>query len=179
MNPRTSIRRFGTLVIPLFLFIHLLISSASAQEPFTVEWQDALLSVSAKAAPFAALLSQVARLTGLEIRGLTGLQATVDVEFSRLPLREGLKRLLAPVNSVIFEEPCCGGGTRPALVFVSSREASSPVEAPLEERLTAEQGVAVSVVIDGKEEVLEEVQEEGPAVDVVIYEEEGKTPGGN
>ena len=177
MNPGTLTRRSGTLVISAFLFVNLLISSASAQEPFTVEWKEARLSVSARAAPFASLLSEVARLTGFEIRGLAGLQATVDVEFSRLPLREGLKRLLVPVNSVIFEEPCCGGGTRPSLVFVFERQGPSPVEAPPEERLTAEKEVAVSVVIDGEKE--EDLQE-GPAADVVIYDQkEEKTREGS
>lgn len=100
MNPGTSTRRFGLLVIPLCLLVRLLTPSASAQEPSTVEWNEARLSASAKAAPFASLPSEVARLTGLEIRGLAGLPATVDVEFSNLPLREGLKRLLGPVNSI-------------------------------------------------------------------------------
>ena len=176
MNPGTPSRRVGILVIPVFLVVLLLISPASAQEPFTVEWKEARLSVSAKAAPIVSLLGEVARLTGLEIRGLAGLQATVDVRFSRLPLREGLKRLLAPVNSVIFEEPCCDGGTRPSLVFVFNRQGPLPVEAPSEERLTAETGVAVSVVINGEKEELQE----GPAAEVVIYDQkEEKTRGGS
>jgi len=170
MNPGTATRRCGPLVLPLLLLVPLLIASASAREPFTVEWKEARLSVSAKAAPFAALLSHVARLTGLDIQGLAELPATVDVEFARLPLREGLQRLLAPVNSVIFEAPCCGGGTRPARVFVLTRQGPAPGEAPPAERRTAEQEVAVSSVIEGEQEA----PQAAPAAEVVmdVQEEE-------
>ncbi|MGO9058636.1 MAG: HEAT repeat domain-containing protein [Candidatus Binataceae bacterium] len=85
--------------------------------PLLVDWQQERLSVSADGAPLARVLLEVARRTGLELRGASVLRRNADVHFSGLPLRDGLKKLLASVNSAIVETPS-GPQTRRHLIVV-------------------------------------------------------------
>ncbi|HXR36504.1 MAG TPA: HEAT repeat domain-containing protein [Candidatus Binataceae bacterium] len=85
--------------------------------PFLVDWQQERLSVSAHGAPLARVLLEVARRTGLELRGASVLKRNTDVHFSGLLLRDGLKQLLASVNSAIVETPS-GFQTKRHLIVV-------------------------------------------------------------
>jgi hypothetical protein len=103
-------------------------SSTRAQAPLTVEWKEGRLGVTAERVPLAQILQAVARRTGVEIRGLEGLQEKVSVHFANLPLREGLQKLLTPVNYFLLEKTAPRGGTQSTLVLVSGRQATPPSE---------------------------------------------------
>src|SRR5262245_57828649 len=105
--------------------------SASAQAASTVEYQAGRLSVSVETMPLAQLLREVARQTGLEIRGLESLRVDVSARFSALPLLEGLRSLLASVNYVLITEPSPQGGTQITRVLIFGWEtAPSPEASP-------------------------------------------------
>src|SRR5262245_31032293 len=73
------------------------VESPSALALLSVEYKGRNLSVNAEHTPLAQILREVARQTGIEVQRLEGLQDEVSsVRFARLPLREGLQRLLAP-----------------------------------------------------------------------------------
>jgi len=91
-----------------------------------VEWQGDLLTVEAQQAPLTLILREVADKTGLEVRGVEGLQEEVSLRFAGVPLPEGLRRLLARVNYFLAEKPAPQGGTRPALLLVFGRREPPP-----------------------------------------------------
>lgn len=97
-----ALRLHAVAVVLLLAFCFL---PARAEAPFTVQWTDKGLSVVAEGAPLAEVLTQVAARTRLEIRGLEKVQGNTWADFSDLPLREALKKLLATVNYAILEKP--------------------------------------------------------------------------
>ena len=101
-------------------------SSAGAQEQFSVEWKDCRLSVSAQQALFSQVLTQVARQTGIRLKGLEELQGRGSIAFSNVPLRQGLENLLSDFTYVIINEPSCTDGASQATVEVFGREAPAP-----------------------------------------------------
>jgi hypothetical protein len=119
-----------SLLVPFFV-----VSSPRAQAPFTVEWQDGRLSVTAEGVSLAQVLQEVARRTGAEIHGLEGVQENVSVRFAHLSLRDGLQQLLTRVNYFLSVQAAPQGGTQPALVLLSGWSA-----APLAETLGGEEG---------------------------------------
>ncbi len=96
---------------------------------FSVEYEDRQLSVNAEQTPLAQILREVARQTAVEVQGLEGLQEEVSVRFTRLPLQEGLQKLLGSVNYLLFEATSPQGGMRPTRVLVFGRRAGSPLRA--------------------------------------------------
>jgi HEAT repeats len=122
-------RRFG---LRSLLAVLLLLSSPALAEPaFKVGWTRERLSVSAEAAPLADLLGEVARRTGIRLHGAETLGEEVTINFWGLTLREGLRRLLAPVaNYVIVEEPFRVGEYRPTLVRFVGAHVAGTIIAP-------------------------------------------------
>ena len=114
---------------------------------FSVEYKDRNLSVNAEQTPLAQILREVVCQTAVEVRGLEGLQDEVSVRFAGLPLREGLEKLLAPVNYLLLEEPSPQEGMRPTRVLVFGRRAASPPQAVPGE------------VISGEEDQVEDLKE--------------------
>lgn len=163
-------------IATLLLFTPLLVSSASAKEPFKVEWAEERLSVIAERIPLSQILREVASQTGMEVRGFEGLEEKVSVRFSDLSLREGLQKLLAHVNYFLVEKKSPQGGTRPALALVFGRRA-----APLAEVIPSEEGTKLrgepgaKVVILGEEKTEPEGE---PGAEVVILGEEETQPEG-
>lgn len=145
------------VTIAIFLFVSLLIApTAFAQELLKVEWKEGRLSVMAEKTALSQILREVARQTGLEVRGLEGLQEEVSVRFADLPLYEALRKLLDRVNSVIIGEPSRQRKPRPVRVVVFERRVALPPaeEEKLKEESTAlweEQGdrlVALTEILD-------------------------------
>jgi hypothetical protein len=126
--------------ILLFLTSLVFVARADAQTRLTVEWQAGRLSVSAERAPLAQVLQEVAHRTGIEVQGLDGLQESVSVRFSDLPLSEGLEKLLAQINYAILERPSPQGGTQPDLVVISTRRAPPTGEGNAPEGGAASEG---------------------------------------
>jgi hypothetical protein len=83
------------------------IALADAQARLMVEWKGGRLSVSAERAPLAQVLREVARRTGVEIQGIDGLQESVSVRFSDLPLRVGLEKLIPEAGSNLLTRLSC------------------------------------------------------------------------
>lgn len=132
------------VIAPVLLFALLLVSSASAQAPLTIEWQEGRLSVIAEHVPLPQILREVAHRTGVEVEGLEGLEESVTVRFAALPLREALEKLLAHRNYAILEEPTPQGDERPARVVVAGRRAPPPPAAVPSGEETRPEGVAVA-----------------------------------
>jgi hypothetical protein len=130
----------GQRVLFSLLLLVLLVLPASAEQGLTVEWRGESLSVSAVRVPRSRILEEVARRTGLEIRGLRELSEEVSVRFSRLPLREALDQLLAREENylLLLEDAVSRGGTRPGLVWVFGTREASPTQEIA--RLTGEHG---------------------------------------
>lgn len=122
------------VILAVLLFTLCLVSSPSAQPPLTVEWKEARLSVIAEKTPLTRILREVARQTGLEVRDLGGLEETISIRFSSLPLGEGLRKLLADVDYVLVEETSPERGTRPALALIFGRRATLPSTSRTAER---------------------------------------------
>src|SRR2546427_5052010 len=115
------------VTIATVLFVALLIASpALAQKSLEVEWKAGRLSVRAENTALSEILREVARQTGLEVRGHEGLQEEVSVRFADLPLDEGLQKLLDRVNSLVIGEPSPQGKPRPVLGVVFERRTALP-----------------------------------------------------
>lgn len=154
---RKKIIGYGLRVCsPLLLCTCFLISAAWAQAPLQVEWKEGRLSVSAEKVPLAQILQEVARQTGMEIRGLEGLQEPVSVRFARLPLHEGLQKL--PVNYLMVWETVPQREPRPVLALVFGRNVPSPPEILPHKALPSAEGTEPGVVEDSQEERLEAQQ---------------------
>jgi hypothetical protein len=101
---------------------------ALAQETLAVTYYEGRLSVRAKQMPLVRVLQEVSHRTGLEVRVLSTLQEEVSVVFAGVPLLDGLRRLLAPVNYLLlFDGSSQGGSIQPtqALVFGGATTSSS------------------------------------------------------
>ena len=131
------------VTIATVLFVALLIASpALAQKSLEVEWKAGRLSVRAENTALSEILREVARQTGLEVRGHEGLQEEVSVRFADLPLDDALRKLLDRVNSLIVGEPSPQGRPRPVLGVVFERQ-TEPVALREEQgdRLSALTGI--------------------------------------
>ena len=121
-----------TLFLPIAVGVYLVSPPAPEAQNVTqhpvgvgqVEWEEGRLSVVAEMTPLSEILREVSRRTGLEVRGLEGLQEKVSARFSGLSLREGLEKLLARVNYVLLEEISPQGRRQPALAWVFGRQAT-------------------------------------------------------
>jgi hypothetical protein len=86
-----------------------------------VEWKQGRLGVRAEQASLSQVLGEIARRTGLEIRGKVAANRKVSAAFSNVSLREGLHKLLGPTNYALLEKgaPSVGGAPTPfALVLL-------------------------------------------------------------
>ncbi len=105
------------MLATLPLLILALVSAGFAQAPIKVTWEADRLTVIAEGAPLSQILKEVARQTGMELRGLR-VQKPVSVHLVNVPLSEGLENLLCDVNYAIMERPSHPGGPRRACLVV-------------------------------------------------------------
>ena len=131
-SPLCSCRDRVVILASLF-FTLLVVSVASAQVPFTVEWQRGRLSILAEKMSLSQIVREIAHRTGMQVQGLEELEAEVSVHFADLPLREGLQKLLAQENYLLLEEASPQGGTRRVLSLLGRRALSPPEAIPSEE----------------------------------------------
>jgi type II secretory pathway component GspD/PulD (secretin) len=109
------------IVSGLLLSLLVSVPCATAQVALKVEWKEERLSILAERAPLSQVLQEVAKQTGVKFRGLDVPQENVSLNFSHLPLLEGLRRLLAQVNYVIIEERSMPGAMLPAQAVILGR----------------------------------------------------------
>jgi len=121
-------------------------AATSAQETLAVTYHEGRLSVRAKQMPLVRILQEVSHRTGLEVRVLSTLQEEVSVMFAGIPLLDGLRRLLAPVNYLFVFDHSPNGSIQPsqALVLGSRTTASLGLHhrealRPLNEGTTSEE----------------------------------------
>lgn len=139
------------VTIATVLFVSLLIApTAFAQKLLKVEWKEGRLSVMAEKTALSEILREVARQTGLEVRGLEGLQEEVSVRFVDLPFDEALRKLLDRVNSLIIGESSPQGKPRPVLGVVFERRTALSPEKLKEEpvALWEEQGARLAALTE-------------------------------
>ena len=102
----------------LFQAMAFFTSSGWAEKPvYRVDWSQSQLSVSANQAPLDKVLAEVIARTGLKVRGLPAFSEVVSVEFKRLPLREGLQKLLTGKSYFILDKKSAKGVTEPGLIL--------------------------------------------------------------
>jgi HEAT repeat protein len=108
-------------------------SAARADAPIKVEWNKGLLSVSAENAELSQVLREVARQTGIRIRGSQDVGQRVSIHLSEVSLEKGLKALLDGVGYAVLGDISSPEKARSAQVVVfawlaapdSNRAASS------------------------------------------------------
>jgi hypothetical protein len=100
----------------------------SATARFKVGWKEGRLSVKADQSSLSQVLREIAKWTGLEIRGSVDANRKVSATFSDVSLRDGLCQLLGPINYALLEKGSSAGGGTPApfaLVILPQRVAAS------------------------------------------------------
>jgi hypothetical protein len=131
-------------------------AAAADPPPASIEWHAGRLSVEAQQAPLRELLAALATLTGVEMWGIETLHGRATVSFAELPLRDGLRILLAPLGYGFIEAEAEQGGPPGMVVVVGSRaEAGSPVDESLPgAEANAEQGERGDVEPSGATQAL-------------------------
>lgn len=137
----------------LLLLAHSLLIFCShvwAETPaYQVEWEQARLSVTANQAPLAKIVAEVIERTGLEARGLPAFPDVVSVEFARLPLREGLQKLLVGKSYLFLDKESTKGALAPGVIlFLDSSPAGILPPGAAEETPTVESGNGSSEVLE-------------------------------
>lgn len=152
-------------------------NQAVAAQP-VIEWHGDRLSVQARNAPWAVVLRELERRTGIRIQVKGPLPGTLTQEFEALPLEQGLRRLFRGLNSMFLyaagthAEAAAGALTQVWLwpkegSTVEERQASRPPATPATAR---QQDEASSSRIGSSEAgaetspTEEEVQPEGELV---------------
>ena len=131
-------------VAAVLLLVCVAIEPVWAQRPFTVEWNQEQLSVFADGAPLVEVLAELARRTGLELRGISDLKQGAYAHFAGLPLREGVMRLLANVNCAILENTTGPAGKTQLVVVVIGGTSGVRTVGPRREETTAVKAPSVS-----------------------------------
>jgi hypothetical protein len=95
-------------------------AGASSTSPrFSVVWKERRFSVTAEQTSLSLVLGEIAKQTGLEIRGGQALEKEVSVSFSGVSLAEGLHQLLGPMNYVLLERKPSKAHPGAALLVIS------------------------------------------------------------
>lgn len=109
----------------VLMSVCLSLAPLSVRAAITVTWRQERLSVQADKVSPARILREIARRSGIEIRGGEGLQEPVSVCFTDLPLHEGLQKLA--LNSlVLWKVAPPRSGQRPVLAMVSAWKGTLP-----------------------------------------------------
>jgi hypothetical protein len=126
----------------------------SAPSRFKVVWKEGRLSVTAERASLSRVLAEIARQTGLEIRGSQIPNKEVSATFSNVSLREGLHQLLDPMNYAFVEKPTSNGraGQPSALLVIAADDepksgrvrATTPADRGMQPNEMQTTGVAAS-----------------------------------
>jgi HEAT repeats len=77
-------------------------TAPQAQKPIQVELNGTRLSVVADKQPLSQVLREVARVTGITVRGAETVPQPISVHFTNLPLEEGLRNMLAGVDYALM-----------------------------------------------------------------------------
>ena len=126
----------------------LIVLSGHAEAGAIVEWNGQRLSVISESTDLTELLHSIAEATGVEVRGAEGIDATISVQFSNLPLDQALTRVLARISHLIMEDDSGEAASRRLVVWIFGAATSrAPLGMP---PLTTDQpwGAAIDFVDD-------------------------------
>ena len=123
----------------LLILIPAVLQAAPGEKPFSVRWQQERLSITADGAPLAGVLQEVARQTGIEVRGIETIRRDAHVRLSDLPLGQGLSRLLANVNYALLEGAIGSHGEEHLVVVVLGESSQRTVRAPASDQPLSKQ----------------------------------------
>jgi hypothetical protein len=112
-------------IYPLLTFALIVVASASSQRDAKVdqraakvEWRQGQLSVTAEKVPLSEVIKAVASKAGIEVVELEEFRQEISVQFSDVPLHDGLQRLLADLNYVLIESASAQEQQPPALTVI-------------------------------------------------------------
>lgn len=126
-------------LVPLMAFFS---DSGWAEQPaYQIDWNQSLLSVTANQAPLDQVFAEVIARTGLEVRSLPAFPEVVSVAFVKLPLSEGLQKLLAGKSYFILDKQSANGAKVPGiLLFLDSPPSSAALPKAVEAAPAIESG---------------------------------------
>ena len=130
----------------LCLSLAVVCSTTAAQQPPEVVWANDRLSVRATDAALADVVSEVARVTGIELVGREKLSGHVSINFADQPLEKALAALFEAVNYSIQERAAADGVPRQLTVRILSMirgsggpmQITGPLASPALDALVAE-----------------------------------------
>jgi len=123
-------------------FVGLLLASSAfcdstLPKRLVVGWEHERLSVHADSVPLALLIKEIAKRTGLRVRGAESQNQKADVNLQNLSLEEGLSLLLRGVNFAILEEQTPEGQTVTTLLLISDSASRSANGTEIRNRTTS------------------------------------------
>lgn len=105
--------------ITFTLLLALFILPNCARASVKVDWSGGRLSIRAEKAPLVQVLKEVARQTGIELRGLERLkEENISVGIVDVGLAQGLEKLLGQVDYAIITGEPAEAGSRPLTVVI-------------------------------------------------------------
>ncbi len=155
-----------------FLFAFSLHSAQGQVEGLRVVYDDAgFLSVAAENADLQEALALIAEKAGISIKSPENFTKSITIQFDRVPLEEGLHRILKDVDHVLIFSPAVGNKEREIVsgVFVLSKEAL-----PSGSRQTPRSAPVSSRTEEERED--EPVIEEAPASERETFEDDEEDP---
>jgi HEAT repeat protein len=112
-------------ICPLLTFALIVVASASSQRDAKmdqraakVEWRQGQLSLTAEKVPLSEVIKAVAAKAGIEVVELEEFRQEISVQFSDVPLHDGLQRLLADLDYVLIESASAQEQQPPALTVI-------------------------------------------------------------
>jgi hypothetical protein len=129
LHRRASLGRFLPALLLMLCWL-VRAATAVAAMPVSVSWSDGRLSVSTVDSPLDAVLAEISRRTGLMVITATPPRRRVTANFSNLPLRSALARLITQENYAIIERPGAKGRGPLVVVMILGAAPSRDVRVP-------------------------------------------------
>ena len=108
--------RAATSGIAALVFVAAFASAAAASDDrLRVRVEDGLLTVDADAVPLAEVVGAIGRQAGFETTLIGDVSAPVTVSLAKVPLAEGLERLLADTDRILIHAAPASYATRPRI----------------------------------------------------------------
>jgi hypothetical protein len=117
-NPRSAVA-FGVALALLALIPSSLCAQNAPQSSLSVYWKAENLTVHAENAPLAQVIQRISHATGIRMDGTEKLQGIVTANFSGVPLRDGIARLLVEWDYAFTEgDPSSNLPRQPRLLIL-------------------------------------------------------------
>jgi hypothetical protein len=110
-------------------------------ESFQVRFNDGYLTVKAREAPLVKVFDEIRKQAGIAVDGSIGPEERITIQFERVALEEGLKRLAKNISIVYMQGPKDKSPRIERIVVLPEKEKAAPpagVEAPTKSSKTSE-----------------------------------------